>query len=154
MTFLTKTEVEAILAVPDKATWIGRRDHALLMLAVQTGLRVAELTSLRREDVALTAGPRVRCNGKGRKQRSTPLTKGTVSALAEWLKANDAPGGSFLFPSRLGTRMSTDAVEWLVNKYATAATSQCPSLASRRVILISCAIARPCSYAKLASTSR
>lgn len=88
--FLTKAEVEAILAVPDRDTWIGRRDHALLTVAVQTGLRVAELTGLRRQDIVLTTGPHVRCHGKGRKQRSTPLTASTVTTLREWLKANEA----------------------------------------------------------------
>lgn len=131
--FLSKEEVEAILSVPDKDTWLGRRDHALLTVAVQTGLRVAELTGLRRDDVNLTTGPHVRCRGKGRKQRSTPLTAGTVATLREWLKANDTQPGSPLFPSRHGTPLSTDAVEWLVNKYASAAASRCPSLANKRV---------------------
>lgn len=133
VTFLTKEEVEAILAAPDPDTWIGRRDHALLTVAVQTGLRVAELTGLRREDVVLTTGPHVRCRGKGRKQRSTPLTASTVTTLREWLKAHDAQPGSPLFPSRHGTPLSSDAVEWLVNKYATAAAAACPSLATRRI---------------------
>lgn len=130
--FLSEEEVEAILSVPDKDTWLGRRDHALLTVAVQTGLRVAELTGLRRDDVNLTTGPHVRCRGKGRKQRSTPLTAGTVATLREWLKANDTQPGSPLFPSRHGTPLSTDAVEWLVNKYASAAASRCPSLANKR----------------------
>lgn len=133
VTFLAKEEVEAILTIPDQDTWIGRRDHALLLLAVQTGLRVAELTGLRRNDVVLTTGAHVRCRGKGRKQRSTPLTASTVTTLREWLKANDAPPDSPLFPSRHGTPLSTDAVEWLVKKYATAAASHCPSLATRRI---------------------
>lgn len=131
--FLTKEEVEAILTVPDQDTWIGRRDHALLTVAVQTGLRVAELTGLHREDVVLTTGPHIRCRGKGRKQRSTPLTASTVTTLREWLKAHDAQPGSPLFPSRHGTPLSTDAVEWLLSKYTTAATPGCPSLANRRV---------------------
>jgi integrase/recombinase XerD len=131
--FLSKEEVEAILAIPDQETWIGRRDHALLTLAVQTGLRVAEITALRRDDVVLTTGPHVRCLGKGRKQRSTPLTTSSVATLREWLKAHDAQPGSPLFPSRHGTALSSDAVEWLVSKYATAAVSRCPSLATRRV---------------------
>jgi integrase/recombinase XerD len=131
--FLTKEEVEAILAAPDRDTWIGRRDHALLTVAVQTGLRVAELTGLRRDDIALTTGPHVRCRGKGRKQRSTPLTAGTVTTLRQWLKAHGAQPDSPLFPSRHGTPLSTDAVEWLVRKYATAAASRCPSLATKRV---------------------
>jgi integrase/recombinase XerD len=131
--FLSKEEVEAILAVPDRNTWLGRRDHALLSLAVQTGLRVAELTGLRRTDVVLATGAHVRCLGKGRKLRSTPLTSGTVATLQEWLKAHDAPPESPLFPSRHGTALSSDAVEWMVSKYAAAAVSRCPSLASRRV---------------------
>ena len=131
--FLTKAEVEAILAVPDRDTWIGRRDHALLTVAVQTGLRVAELTGLLREDAVLTTGPHVRCRGKGRKQRSTPLTAGTVTTLREWLKIHDAQPRLPLFPSRQGTPLSTDAIEWLVRKYATAAASRCPSLATRRI---------------------
>lgn len=131
--FLTKTEVEAILSVPDRETWIGRRDHALLTVAVQTGLRVGELTGLRREDVVLATGPHVRCRGKGRKQRSTPLTAGTVTTLREWMKSHDGQPNSPLFPSRHGTPLSTDAVEWLVRKYSTAAVSRCPSLATRRI---------------------
>ena len=133
LTFLTKEEIEAILAVPDRDTWIGRRDHALLTLAVQTGLRVAELTSLRRQDLTLTTGPHVRCRGKGRKQRATPLTAGTVTTLREWMKAHNAQPDSPLFPTRHGTPLSTDAVERLVKKYATAAATRCPSLATRRV---------------------
>ena len=95
-----KTEVEAILAVPDRDTWIGRRDHALLTLAVQTGLRVAELTGLHRQDLVLTTGPHVRCHGKGRKQRSTPLTdeyRRDTAGMA--MKANDAQPNSPLFPT-------------------------------------------------------
>jgi site-specific recombinase XerD len=133
LTFLTKEEIEAILAVPDRDTWIGRRDHALLTLAVQTGLRVAELTSLRRQDLTMTTGPHVRCRGKGRKQRATPLTSGTVTTLREWMKAHDAEPDSPLFPTRRGTPLSTDAVERLVKRYATAAEMRCPSLATRRV---------------------
>ncbi|MHA7178412.1 tyrosine-type recombinase/integrase [Arthrobacter sp. Sr24] len=131
--FLSKKEVEAILAIPNKDTWIGRRDHALLTLAVQTGLRVSELTSLCRDDITLTSGPHVRCRGKGRKQRATPLTTGTVATLREWLNAHEGPPAAPLFPSRHGTPLSTDAVEWLLNKYVTVATSNCPSLATKRV---------------------
>jgi integrase/recombinase XerD len=126
--FLTRQEVEAILAVPDRNTWLGRRDHALLSLDVQTGLRVAELTGLRRSDVMLATGAHVRCLGKGRKLRSTPLTSGTVTTLREWMKSHDAAPESPLFPSRHGTALSSDAVEWMVSKYAAAAVSRCPSL--------------------------
>ena len=154
LTFLTKEEIEAILAVPDRDTWIGRRDHALLTLAVQTGLRVAELTSLRRQDLTLTTGPHVRCRGKARKQRATPLTAGTVTTLREWMKAHDAQPDSPLFPTRHGTPLSTDAVERLVKKYATAAATRCPSLATRRVTPHTLRHSAPCFYAKRAWTFR
>lgn len=133
VSFLTREEVEAILATPEKTTWIGRRDHALLTLAVQTGLRVAELTRLRRSDVVLTNGPHVHCRGKGRKERCTPLTAQTVTTLRTWLRTHPAEPDSPLFPSRRGTPLSTDAVEWLVTKYAATATTRCPSLAGKRV---------------------
>ena len=74
VSFLTEPEVDAVLASPDRATWTGRRDHALLDVALQTGLRVSELTGLRNQDVELGAGAHVRCRGKGRKERCTPLT--------------------------------------------------------------------------------
>jgi len=133
---------------------IGRRDHALLTLAVQTGLRVAELTSLRRNDVVLTAGPHVRCHGKGRKQRSTPLTAHTVATLRQWFRAHDGEPDSPLFPSRHGTPLSTDAVEWLVRKHATAAASHCPSLSTRNVTPHTFGTAQLFFFAKRASISR
>ncbi|MBP2324719.1 site-specific recombinase XerD [Kibdelosporangium banguiense] len=133
VSFLTKPEVEAILAAPDRDSWLGRRDHTLLTLAVQTGLRVSELTRLRRGDVTLTAGANVRCHGKGRKQRCTPLTAHTVATLREWLRAQPGDPDSPLFATRHGTPLTTDAVEWLVTKYAAAATARCPSLTGKRV---------------------
>jgi integrase/recombinase XerD len=134
VSFLTKDEVQALLAAPDRDTWLGRRNHALLTLAIQTGLRVSELTGLRRADLALSTGPHVRCHGKGRKQRATPLTTNTVTVLRQWLATY--PGGgpdSVLFPSRNGTPLSTDTVSWLITKYATAAATRCPSLTGKRV---------------------
>ena len=133
VTFLTRDEVEALLAAPDTTTWIGRRDHTQLTLAIQTGLRVSELTALTRSDVALTRGPHLRCVGKGRKQRCTPLTSPTVALLRQWLAEQPTAPDTPLFPSSGGTHMSTDAVESLVKKHAAAAIPHCPSLAARRV---------------------
>ncbi len=133
VSFLTKDEVQALLAVPDRDAWLGRRDHALLTLAIQTGLRVSELTGLRRGDLALSAGPHVRCHGKGRKQRATPLTTSTVTVLREWLAAHPGEPDSPLFPSRNGTPLSTDTVSWLITKYATTAAVRCPTLTGKRV---------------------
>ncbi len=131
--FLNTEEVEALLHSPDRDTWIGRRDHALLLVAVQTGLRVAELTGLRRDDVILTNGPHVSCQGKGRKQRCTPLTAQSVTTLQEWLAERGGGPADRVFPSRRGTPLSTDAVESLVTKYSATASSRCPSIAAKRV---------------------
>lgn len=131
--FLTKTEIEALLAVPDCATWIGRRDYALLVLAIQTGLRLSELTSLDRAAVILGTGAHVRCLGKGRKERCTPLTASTVAVLRAWLKEPLRASGEVLFPNRDGGRLSSDSVQHLVRKYVAAAAEHCPSIKAKRV---------------------
>jgi site-specific recombinase XerD len=133
VTFLTRPEVRALLAAPDRQTWIGRRDHALLVLAVQTALRVSELTQLRCQDVHLGAGAHVRCLGKGRKERCTPLTSQTVAVLRPWLRELAAHSGDPLFPSRRGGRLSHDAVERLVDTYAARASQSCSSLATKHI---------------------
>src|ERR1700680_2984965 len=84
--FLTGPEIEALLAAPDQRTWSGRRDHAFLLVAVQTGLRLSELTGLRRDSVVLGTGAHVRVIGKGRKERSTPIAKQTTAVLRAWLR--------------------------------------------------------------------
>lgn len=133
VTSLTRAEQEALLAAPDRATWIGRRDHAIIMLLLQSGLRVSELRDLRCQDVVLTAGAHVRCRGKGRKERCTPLTRETVSAIKAWLAEREGLPAEPAFPSRRGTALSRDAVERLVSKYAEIATKTCSSLSSKRV---------------------
>jgi len=133
VSYLTPAETDALLAAPDRTAWHGRRDHALLLLAVQTGLRVSELTGLARQDAHLGAGPHVRCHGKGRKDRATPLTTPTVQRLKTRL-AELAPGpGTPLFPARAGGRLSRDAVERLVAKPAATAESTCPSVKEKNV---------------------
>jgi len=107
VSFLTADEIDALLAAPDRATWHGRRDHALLLLACQTGLRVSELTRLTRADIHLGAGPAVRCHGKGRKDRATPLTKQTVTALRAWLDEHNAEPTDPLFPPTPATDCPT-----------------------------------------------
>jgi len=131
--FLTAEEIDALLTAPDRASWVGRRDHALLALAAQTGLRVSELTGLTRGDLHLGAGAHLRCTGKGRKQRATPLTRQTVAVLHIWLREQPDNPADPLFPSRRGGRLSTDAIEWLVAKHATTAAQQCPSLRTKNV---------------------
>lgn len=133
VTSLNRAEQEALLAVPDRTTWLGRRDHAIIMLLLQTGLRVSELRGLRCEDVVLTTGAHVRCRGKGRKERCTPLTRETVSTLRAWLKERDGLPAEPVFPSRRGAVLSRDAVERLVTKYAENAGAACGSLRTKRV---------------------
>jgi integrase/recombinase XerD len=131
--FLTDEEVAALLAAPDPGTWLGRRDRTLLLVAVQTGLRVSELIGLRREDVELSTGAHVRCRGKGRKLRATPLRRDVVRVLQAWLEQLPEAPDQPIFPSSRGGRLSDDAVERLVSRHATAAARGCPSLAPKRV---------------------
>lgn len=104
VSFLTGDEIDALLAAPDRATWAGRRDHALLLVAVQTGLRVSELTVLTCEDVELGVGAHVRCHGKGRKERITPLTKQACGVLRVWLAERQGQPCDPLFPTRTKLR--------------------------------------------------
>jgi site-specific recombinase XerD len=134
VTFLTEPEADALFAAPDRATWAGRRDHTLLLLATQTGLRVSELTALTGEDVHLGRGAHVRVSkGKGRKQRTTPLTATTVAALHTWITERAGEPGEPLFPSRRGTPLSRDAVEHLVARHGKTAASTSPSLQAKHV---------------------
>jgi site-specific recombinase XerD len=133
VSYLTAKEIDALVAAPRRETWHGRRDRALLLLDVQTGLRVSELTGLKRHDIHLDAGPHVRCHGKGRKDRATPLTTQTVKVMRTWLaELNPDPAGP-LFPTQSGGRLSRDAVERLVAKHAAAAEDSCTSIKEKHV---------------------
>jgi len=131
--FLTRAETEALLAVPDRTTVSGRRDHALLVVGVQTGLRVSELTALRWTDVTFGTGANVHARGKGRKDRNTPLLPATARLLETWMRHRRAEPDEPVFLSRLGGRLSTDAVADIVDKHVAAASPRCPTLASKRV---------------------
>ena len=131
--YLTRAEIEALLAAPNLRTWDGRRDRAFLMMAIQTGLRLSEMTALRRSDIELGRGPHVRCLGKGRKERSTPLTAQMVNVLKLWLKEPVRGDLDLLFPNIRGGRMSADAVQYLVGKHTAAARLQCPTLKDKHV---------------------
>jgi integrase/recombinase XerD len=131
--FLTATETHALLTAPDRATWIGRRDHTILQIAVQTGLRVSELTGLRCQDVYLSTGPHLRCWGKGRKERCTPLTTPSTKVLRVWLSERAGQDIDPLFCTLRGRRLSRDAVQHLITKHATAAALACPSLRTKKM---------------------
>jgi integrase/recombinase XerD len=132
VTFLDADEIAALLAAPDRTTWAGRRDHALLLLAVQTGLRASELVGLQRGDVVLGSGAHTRCMGKGRKERATPLRRETAKLLAAWI-GDDKDENKPLFPSIRGERLSRDALEHLVRKHCLTASRACPSIGAKRV---------------------
>jgi integrase/recombinase XerD len=131
--YLTQSEVEALLSVVDKDTWIGRRNHAILLTAVQTGLRLSEITGLRQQNVSFGSGAHVRCQGKGRKERCTPLARSTTAVLSAWIEEEGSEPSKFLFPNARGGRLSADAVQHIVAKYVAAACKVCPSLAKKRV---------------------
>ena len=131
VSYLNGEEVEAVLAAPDRGTWTGRRDHALIDVAVQTGVRVSELTGLRNKDVELGHGAHVRCTGKGRKERCTPLDRQTVAVLKVSMRERGGSPDDPLFPTRVGRRLSRDAVEHLVTKHTKAAEQRCPSLRTK-----------------------
>lgn len=133
VTFLTEEELDALLAAPDRSTWTGRRDHALILLAAQTGLRAAELLGLDCSDIHLGASAHVNCLGKGRKHRVTPLIPVTVATLKVWVAERAGSPSDPLFPTRQGRRLSHDALERRLAKHATAARRLCPSLASKTI---------------------
>ncbi len=131
--FLSELEVKALLAVQDQRTWSGRRDHALLLVAVQTGLRLSELRGLQRQDVVFGTGAHVRVLGKGRKERCTPLTKQTAAVLRVWIEEPSKGNAGVLFPNSRGETLSPDGVQYILAKYVAIASLNCPSIASKRV---------------------
>ena len=135
VTWLTEPEIAALLAAPDRSTWAGRRDHALILLAAQTGLRISELTGLTTSDVHLGTGAHVSCTGKGRKQRITPLTATTVTVLRTWLAERGGQPGQPLFPTRTGGQLSRDAIEHRLARHTAAAAAHCPSLNAKTVTM-------------------
>jgi integrase/recombinase XerD len=135
VTFLTPVETQALLDAPNRSTWAGRRDHALLLTAVQTGLRVSELLGLTRADAQLGTGAHVRTVGKGRKERVAPLTKHTVAVLRPGLRETADHSGAPLFPSRDGDTLTRDAIERRLAQHVKTAQDACGSLRSKRVTM-------------------
>ena len=133
ITFLTDPELQALLDAPDQATWIGRRDHALILLAAQTGLRASELTGLTCGDLRLGTGAHVSCLGKGRKQRITPLTKQTITVMRAWTRERNGQPDDPLFATSTGRKLTRDALERRMTKHSTTAARACPSLAAKTI---------------------
>lgn len=131
--FLERPEIEALLAAPDRSTWVGRRDHAILIVALQTGMRASELINLRRCDIVTGTAAYIYCEGKGRKQRCTPLRRETCKVLEAWLRERGGVDSDPLFPTMRGTKLSRDALEHLVRRHTLSASRSCPSLVRKRV---------------------
>lgn len=131
--FLERVEIDALLAAPDRATWSGRRDRTLLVVAIQTGLRVSELIGLRWQQVSLGAAAHLQCEGKGRKQRCTPLRRDAAAVLGAWLREQQREPLDPVFPSTRGTPLSRDAIERLLAKHVATAQAHCPSLQRKTV---------------------
>jgi len=133
VSFLSRPEVDALLAAPDRSTWSGRRDHAFILTTVQTGLRLSEIAGLKRKDLIFEAGGHVRVIGKGRKERCVPLAKSTRKVLKAWLREPQRGEDDVLFPSARGKRLSVHGVQYLLNKHRVAASKVCASLKHKRV---------------------
>ena len=131
--FLSRSEFEALLAAPDRTSWHGRRDHALLLCAIQTGLRASELVNLRIDQIVPGKHAHVRCTGKGRKERCVPLTRQTIDVVRSWLKLRGGGPLDPVFPSSRRGVLSLDALEKMVKKHAATAAKACPSLREKRV---------------------
>jgi integrase/recombinase XerD len=133
ITHLTEPEIDALLAAPDVTTWIGRRDRAMLLLAIETGLRVSELTGLTGSDLHLGTPPHVACRGKGRKARVTPLTKITTSILRTWLHERGGLPVDPLFPTSRGKPLTRDAIARRLTNHTDTAARACPTLHEKTV---------------------
>ncbi len=131
--FLTRPEIEALLEAPNLETWSGRRDRTLLLVAIQTGLRVAELTGLRCQDATLGTGAHVYCSGQGRKERCTPLRQESEAALQVWFQERQGDPLDPVFPNARGARLSRDGVAYLLAKHVATARQHCDSLQHKRI---------------------
>lgn len=135
LTYLTEPEVDALLAACDQVTWTGRRDHAMLALTIQTGLRISELISLDCRDLTLGTGANVHTVGKGRKERRTPLIPVTRAILKAWLHERAGAPIDPLFPTNTGKRLSRDAIERRLAIRLKTAGSSCPSINTKHITM-------------------
>ena len=135
LTYLTDPEADALLAACNQSTWTGRRDHALLALTLQTGLRISEVAGLTRADVTLTAGAHVHTIGKGRKERRTPLIPSTRAVLKAWLAEVGDDAGAPLFPTTTGKHLSRDAIERRLAHHVATASRTSPSMRAKHITM-------------------
>jgi integrase/recombinase XerD len=135
LTYLTEPEIDALLDACDQATWTGRRDHAMLALTIQTGLRISELIALTCQDITLSTGANVHTVGKGRKERRTPLIPATRKLLKAWLAERGGAPNEPLFPTTTGKHLSRDAIERRLAHHLAVAGENCPSITSKHITM-------------------
>jgi len=131
--YLTREEMECLLAVPDRESWLGRRNHAMLLTLYNTGARVSELIGLRHSQVSVGVHSFVHLRGKGRKERSVPLWKNTAQVLSSWLRENGAQGDPLVFPNARGAPLTRQGVNYILRKTVRQAIEDCPSLLGKRI---------------------
>jgi integrase/recombinase XerD len=130
---LTRAEVEALLAAPDRSCWVGRRDHALLLTLYNSGARVSEVTTLQRHQVCFGPPTFLQLTGKGRKERTVPLWPHTSRTLQAWFAELGEEGGRTAFPTTRGRPLSRDGVAHLLQRATHKAVTVCPSLRTKKV---------------------
>lgn len=133
VSFLTEAETAALIAAPDRTTWTGRRDHALIVTAIHSGLRVSELVALTNATTHLQVGPHLRCHGKGRKERITPLTSEAAAVLKTWTNERQGQPADHVFPSRRGGPLTRDAITSRIARHTATAAHHCPSITAKTV---------------------
>jgi integrase/recombinase XerD len=131
--YLSHPEIQAILSAPPSTTASGQRDRILFELMYNTGARVSEVAALNRQDLQLQPARLVQLQGKGRKQRVVPLWKSTAAHLKGWLTQNPGTPSAPLFANHLGQRLSRFGIQYRLQRAATHAARQCPSLKGRAV---------------------
>ena len=131
--YLTRTEIQALLATPDTSKWAGRRDYALLLTLYNSGARVSEIISLKREQVCFGASTCLQLTGKGRKERTVPLWAETAQALKAWFEELGHEAWPIAFPNARGRALSREGVDYLLKQAVQRAIPACPSLATKNI---------------------
>lgn len=133
ITYLTDDEVKGLMDVIDQRSWFGRRDKTLITIAVETGMRLTEITELKWGNFRLDSSGEVKCTGKGRKERIIPISPQVVKMLSQWSKEIDNTENAYVFPTKEGNRMSSDNFQRIMKKYYNLAIKKVPSLKNKKI---------------------
>jgi site-specific recombinase XerD len=131
--YLTRTEIQALLAAPDTSKWSGRRDQALLLTMYNSGARVSEITALKRDQICFGVSSFIQLTGKGRKERTVPLWSETARVLKAWFEELGDDARSIAFPNARGKPLTREGVDYLLKQAIQRAIPECPSLATKKI---------------------